>query len=431
MRRLDDTPIDPEIADALDAIDATLAGEPVDPRHAELAELALLLTESRPRPEPSFGAELDQRVERRFAAPGGGHRVARKWLPMSPAFGAFATGLAAAIAVVVVLTTSGGGSPALRTPAAQSAAAGGAASSGSASSGSASSGSAATAAPAIPPAPGANPTSSAHTATGKVAGSAASAPAPVFVPATTPNAGAVSQSPSPRPAPSPRKIEQSAQLTLTTEPKHVDDVAQQVFNVAASVNGIVNSSSVTATGGPDGYAEFQLSIPSANLPRAMAQLSSLTYAQVVSRTDSTQDVQSQYNAATNKLADDQAMRASLLTRIAHSSSSAQTAILQAQLKAVEAKIASDQRYLAGLNHQIAYSPVSVTIQAGGVVPVGSGGGFTLGKAAHDAGRVLEVAAGVALIVLAVLVPVGLVTALGWWIGTTVRRRRREHALDLA
>ena len=58
-------------------------------------------------------------------------------------------------------------------------------------------------------------------------------------------------------------------------------------------------------------------------------------------------------------------------------------------------------------------------------------GFTLGKAAHDSGRVLTVAAGVALITLAALVPVALLTALGWWIVTAVRRRRREQALDLA
>jgi uncharacterized membrane protein (Fun14 family) len=57
-------------------------------------------------------------------------------------------------------------------------------------------------------------------------------------------------------------------------------------------------------------------------------------------------------------------------------------------------------------------------------------GFTIGKAAHDAGRVLVVVAGVALIVLAVMVPVGLVAALLAWVGFAVRRRRREQALDL-
>ena len=56
MRRLDENPIDPEIAAQLDAIDATLAGEPVDPQHAELAELALLLAAERPAIDPEFAA---------------------------------------------------------------------------------------------------------------------------------------------------------------------------------------------------------------------------------------------------------------------------------------------------------------------------------------------------------------------------------------
>ena len=54
MRRLDDYPIDPEMAAQLDAIDATLAGDPVDPEHAELAELALLLAAARPEIDPEF-----------------------------------------------------------------------------------------------------------------------------------------------------------------------------------------------------------------------------------------------------------------------------------------------------------------------------------------------------------------------------------------
>ena len=56
-------------------------------------------------------------------------------------------------------------------------------------------------------------------------------------------------------------------------------------------------------------------------------------------------------------------------------------------------------------------------------------GFTISRAAHDAVKVLTVAAGVALIVLAALIPFGLVVALAAWIAYSVRRRRREHALD--
>jgi hypothetical protein len=60
-----------------------------------------------------------------------------------------------------------------------------------------------------------------------------------------------------------------------------------------------------------------------------------------------------------------------------------------------------------------------------------GGGFSLHRAAHDALRILTVAAGVSLIALAVMVPAGLLGAFGWWTFTAVRRRRREQALDLA
>ncbi len=42
--------LDPRVLADLDAIDATLAGEPVYPAHAELAELALLLADATPRP---------------------------------------------------------------------------------------------------------------------------------------------------------------------------------------------------------------------------------------------------------------------------------------------------------------------------------------------------------------------------------------------
>jgi hypothetical protein len=44
--------------------------------------------------------------------------------------------------------------------------------------------------------------------------------------------------------------------------------------------------------------------------------------------------------------------------------------------------------------------------------------------------VLVVAAGVALITLAVLVPLGMVVALVLWVAFAIRRRRRDQALDL-
>jgi hypothetical protein len=165
----------------------------------------------------------------------------------------------------------------------------------------------------------------------------------------------------------------------------------------------------------------------------MTALSQLHYANVVSRTDSTQDVNGQYLSDTRKLADDRALRTSLLKQLANATTTQQIDSLKAQINDAEASIRSDESTLRDLNHKIDFSQITVTINAA-IAPVPthhSSGSFTLGKAWHDAGRVLTVAAGVALIVLAALVPVGLLAAVGWWVGSAVRRRRREQALDLA
>jgi uncharacterized membrane protein (Fun14 family) len=228
-----------------------------------------------------------------------------------------------------------------------------------------------------------------------------------------------------------RKITQSAQLSLSAPPSRIDDVAQQVFDVVGAENGIVNSSKVTATGGPDGYAQFQLSIPSANLAQTMGRLSRLQHASVVSRTDTSQDVNNQFVSATHRLADAQALRTSLLKQLANAVTQSQIDSLNSQIHDAEATIGGIQAQLRGLNHQVDFSQVTVSISAGAIPPPVSHSGFTLGKAAHDAGRVLTVAAGVALIVLAVLVPLGLLVGLAWWIAIAIRRRQREQALDMA
>ena len=233
------------------------------------------------------------------------------------------------------------------------------------------------------------------------------------------------------PAPNGRKIIQSAQLALNAPGDRIDDVAQQVFNVLGDEHGIVNSSTVTSTGTPDGYAQFDLSVPSSALSDTMTALSRLRYASVVSRTDDTQDVNGQFNAATSRLADARALRTSLLKQLADAVTQAQIDSLTAQIHDAEASISSDQAALGRLNHQINYSQITLTINAVSLPPVPTGSSFTIGRAAHDAGRVLTVAAGVALIALAALAPVALVGLAAWWLGLSVRRRRREQALDLA
>jgi hypothetical protein len=422
MRRLDDTPLDPEIEASLDAIDATLAGEPVDPRFAELAELALMLADERPAPSQRFVREMDARVQSRFemrpgplGVPAGPARR-RRWSWGALGGGALATAaMGALLAVIVVLGNSGGGSSmnsstsasfsassTASTPAATSAAAGSAA---------------------VPGAPSKEaPTRSPSTNKALSTPASSSFRAGTYAPL------------SPAPAANGRVIVQSAQLDLGAPANRVDAVAQEVYNVVGQANGIVDKSTITQTGGTDGYAEFRLRIPSGALAQTLARLSELPSATVLSRTDNTQDVNDQWISAHRKLSDDKALRAALLKQLAAATTTGEIDSLQARIHDVEGAIAADEGAINSLSAQINYSKVVVTIAPHSVPPAPvrhhHSSGF-LGRSAHIAGRVLVVAAGVALIALAGLVPVGLVAALVAWIAYTLRRRRREQALDLA
>ncbi len=218
---------------------------------------------------------------------------------------------------------------------------------------------------------------------------------------------------------------------LGVAPGRIDDVSQQVFNVVGQEKGYVNSSNVTS--GAGGSAFFQLSVPGANLAATLAALSELKGAHVVSRTDNTNDITGQVGGAGQRLAEARALRRSLLKQLADAVTTEQVDSIQARLHDANASIASDLSKLRGLQRQVAYSNITVRIQpstAPAPVTHNSSSGFTIGKAAHDAGRVLVVVAGVALITLAVMLPVALVVALLAWVGSAVRRRRREQALDL-
>jgi uncharacterized protein DUF4349 len=419
MRHLDDTPLDPTIAAGLDAIDATLAGEPVDPRHAELAEVALLLADERPRLRPAFTSELDARVARRFAAapsglagsaPAPGRRPqSQKWWRPRLIGGALASACGLALVIVVLGNNAG-----------------------TLSSSSSSTTPAGIATPS-PAAGGSSSTSAASAASGSAQrspGAPSTQNVAPHAPATsTASRGQVLTLP-----PNSRKVIQSAQLDLTTTPSRIEQVAQEVFGVVGEANGIVDHSAVTQTGGPDGSANFELRLPSGNLSQTLAQLSALRGAQVASRTDNSQDVNSQYVSVNRQLTDDQALRTGLLKQLAAALTQQQIDSLKAQLHSAEASIASDQAAVRDLNSQINYSHVTVTINASPApTPVihHSAGGFTLGHSVHVAGRVLVVAAGVGLIALAALAPAALLAALVAWVGLALRRRRREQALDLA
>ncbi len=344
---------DPEIVATLEAIDATLSGEAVDPRHADVAELALLLADERPRPDAAFATGLDERVQRRFEAAPRARRRRFSWWVWAPSA---AVAVSVVVAVVIVLGQGGGGSGGVVF---------GALDRGAASVASAPKEKLLPKASAVHPnslqqtfsrhgAP--SRTSAGGSSSSSAAGPAGPAGPPLPYGANIPAA----------PILSGRKVIQGSHLSLSTTSKRVDQVAQEVFNVIGQQKGIVKSSQVTANGGHGGYAQFQLSVPDGNLAATMAALSNLQYAQVASRTDTTQDVTNQFRVDQRRLADDRALRTALLKQLASAVTQAQIDSLNARIHDAAAAITSDENALHAINRSVGYSQIYVTINAGAV-----------------------------------------------------------------
>ena len=427
----------PDARRELDAIDAALAGRPVEPELTELGRLALALREDRPEPDDAAAARLDARMRaaqqprrRRAAAFGGRLKLPRLggWTP--------ALALSALFALVVgggVLLAarngsgpSGGGSVTTELAPGSDAAAG----AGSPASGDSAAGSSSPSIQAVPKAGrlAVPATGGGSAGGGSTSGAATTAPAPVPVPPAA-NGG------SPRAdRRSARKVERSASLTLAAPPDQIDRVGDEIVGVADRLGGFVVSSSVTATDGrgEGSGGDFLLRVPSSRLATALAQLSQIAH--VRARQQTAQDITAQHVSAGARLAEARAERRSLLRRLARATTSIEVASLKAQLRDVDSRISQARAELARIDNRAAFSNVAVTLvgdpHAGGAVThKRSGGGWSPGDAAHDALRVLEVAAGVLLVGAAVLLPLGLLVALVAVAARWSTRRSRNRALD--
>jgi hypothetical protein len=404
MRRRE-TPLDPAVAAELEALEAALAGDPAaDP---ELAALVRDVRMDAPTMSPAFRVQLDARVERGFARGAssarrgllarGGQRAGSArggWLRFSalagrrrliPALGVAGCLLAGLIAVVLVTgrsgddSTSGGGEIATQVaPAARDSAGGG-------------SGSAAGSAP----------------GTELAAPSAKDAPAP----ATPPSSGG-------------RHVERSTSLELTTT--DVQRTADGIVRATQAAGGYVQLSQVR-TGDRNGGATFVLRVPTAKLDDALASLSKLGH--VRSMQQSANDITGAYDGAQSRLADARAERRGLLRALAKATTAQEIASLKARIADNRREITRLQSEFNAVRRRATYATIQVEVVGRArTQPAAPGGSWSPGDAAHDAVRVLEVAAGVTLIGLAVLVPLTVLGTAGGLAAGAWRRRRREAAL---
>ena len=398
-----DETLTPEMRRELAALDAALAGERVEPDLADLAELTALLREERPEPDPTFARALDDRVTRGFPrraqgravpAPRGAARL-RSWLSGALRSPVALGGVATVVLVAVVVGIS-------QLPTGNDDSGGG--------------GSASTTASEPAAGRAEEQSSAAKDSAGAASGSQTPQPQ-----AAVPPAGGGSPRSDSR---AQRFVERSAALTLGARPQDLDDVADGVVRVTDSVGGFVGASSVTS----GREASFELRIPSARLQRSLSDLSRLAH--VRERTQETEDITSTVVSARDRLQDARAERASLLRRLSRADTDAESARLRARLRTVSRSIAGYKAALSRVENRARYANVSVQVVADrSAAPADDGGAWTPGDALHDAGRILEVAAGVVVVTGAALLPVALIAALAWLAGRRAVRRRREAALD--
>jgi Domain of unknown function (DUF4349) len=215
-----------------------------------------------------------------------------------------------------------------------------------------------------------------------------------------------------------------ASLTLAPKPAAVQSVATEVAQLAARDGGFVQSSRVSLRHGSSGEANLQLSLPSARLSTALAELGRLAPARAESQ--SLQDITDVYDADRAKLADAVAERHALLRALAKASTQGQIESLHARLALAAAAITRARDEYQAISKRGSNSSVEVTVL--GDARAGSSES-TLSKALHDAGDVLKGALAVAIVALAVLVVLAILLvllALGW---RMTQRRLRERALS--
>ncbi|MFL5846161.1 MAG: DUF4349 domain-containing protein [Solirubrobacteraceae bacterium] len=391
MRRREE--LDPVVSAELEALDAVLAGERNDPELSLIAEEARASAEPMP---PGLALRLESKIAAGFPAGGGAKKRDPWWTKaLAPA-----GGLAALVLLVVVLSSVGGGSggddassSSGATDAVSQVAGGASAADSSSSSGSSE----------------AAPTTAGGT----------SLAAPV-APAREADTAAVA-----------RKVQRAADLTISTPLGKLQDTSDEVTRTADRLGGYVQRSDVQA-GSRGGQSTFDLRIPSARLDEALATLSKLGH--VRARSQQSQDITGQFVSARSRLHDARAERQALLRALAAATTDQEIASINGRLEIARSRIAAAKADLFGARRAADYSHVNVTVlgvkgEDEGAAGSGDDEGWTPGRALGDAVDVLSVAAGVAIVTLAGLIPAALLALLALLAWRAYRRRSRELALD--
>jgi hypothetical protein len=221
-----------------------------------------------------------------------------------------------------------------------------------------------------------------------------------------------------------RIVDASARITLGADADQVQDVANEVVEVTDRYDGIVLDSEVTSDQA-GARAAFELEIPFKHLDAALGDLSGL--ADVISRTEGGEDITAHAVRARRDLA--QTLDRIRKARIAfiQADTREQRLVIKSQINSLKATAEAQLTELRGVKRQGRFATVDVEVTSNG--PDSDDGNWGLDDAVDDAGDVLETIGGIALVSLAILLPLSLVATLIAFAISRGRRRSRDKALD--
>lgn len=412
----DDRPLDQNAENELNALEAGLEGRPVDAEFAEFAELAAALKAGRPVPDPRYAEELDMAVADGFppdwasdperpSGRGFFGRLVEKLGGVREAGLPLTTAVAGLVVVVVAagITFSDGRSG---------------------------NGSDSTAVSTIAGNTGADqpseePTSLNDSALPTPEIASMDESYPNYVPAGSARTSRGDVLLSSGSASTNRQVARDVKITLATTPEALQETSNRIVEVADSYDGIVMRSTVSDGEQGEAGARFDLMIPSGNAEDAVAELSGV--ADLRSRSQQSVDITAPTLTARERVRNARARVESLLAELAEATSDEERAAIEWKLRNARSSISWLTTRLDRLEREVSLTPVAVVVETGeGSGPDASG--WSLGDAVEDAGNLLSISAGVALIALAIAIPIGLMVLIALAINRAWLRRSRDRAL---
>jgi hypothetical protein len=231
-----------------------------------------------------------------------------------------------------------------------------------------------------------------------------------------------------RPGRQPRAVERSAEIVLGADPADVADDSAQVFDVVNAHDGIVMGSTTRQGEAGEAGAHFELLIPSGKLGDALGDLSAID--EVRSRRETTNDITAPTVNVSELLRDSKARIDSLLGQLAEAGTESEREAVEAELRQERRHRARLRLDLQQLQRRADLSLVLLEIETSEATESSSDGGtWGVDDALGDAGKILAVAAAVAVVGLAILGPIALIALLAWLVHRLWVRRQRRRVLS--